>query len=361
MGGRDQTGDCQSVLFIPIVTPSAVSSAHCQFEFNSFLKREASLGRSNLVFPLLYVRVPALEHEEQWRRDEALKIIGSRQYIDWQDFRHRDLREPEVARKIELYCRNIVETLQTPLVTPDERRAEDERRWRQVEAKTRDKAERERQAREAEERRRAEEDERQRATEKEERREKLEAQAQRHADGERRKREAEAKERRTAEAVAERRKRAEAEVEQKEPTEQQIVPNLRKEKTRKAEATQIVSGLPMLQALVRATSVISLFFASRYLVAWINSLFLFALSAGTLVIAFGIDHRRQWARVAGLTVCGVGVLHDAILASLYFAPLPETLKNVAQALGALSILYLPVYVVSIVYLYRAYRPSPPTT
>src|SRR5215469_9995035 len=33
----------ESVFSIPIVTPAAVSSSHCRFEFESFLKREASL------------------------------------------------------------------------------------------------------------------------------------------------------------------------------------------------------------------------------------------------------------------------------------------------------------------------------
>jgi hypothetical protein len=89
----------ESVFFIPLVTPSAISSGHCRFEFESFLKREGALGRNNLIFPILYVRVPALEREELWRRDGVLRIIGTRQYMDWQEFRHRDLKEPEVAEK----------------------------------------------------------------------------------------------------------------------------------------------------------------------------------------------------------------------------------------------------------------------
>src|ERR1700733_4576487 len=41
----------QALFFIPIVTPTAVGSAVCRFEFESFLAREAALGRSDLVFP----------------------------------------------------------------------------------------------------------------------------------------------------------------------------------------------------------------------------------------------------------------------------------------------------------------------
>ena len=50
----------RSVFFIPIVTPRAVNSQYCQFEFDAFLKRERALGRTDLVFPILYVPVPAL-------------------------------------------------------------------------------------------------------------------------------------------------------------------------------------------------------------------------------------------------------------------------------------------------------------
>ena len=168
----------ESAFFIPIVTPSAVASGHCRFEFESFLQREGALGRNNLIFPLLYVRVPALEHEEQWRSDDVLKIIGLRQYVDWQDFRHRDPREPEVARKIGQYCRSIVETLRQPWVSPEEQRAAAACRREQAEAEERAKTEQERIAREAEERRRTEKVERERLAREAEGRRRAEAAAQ---------------------------------------------------------------------------------------------------------------------------------------------------------------------------------------
>jgi hypothetical protein len=116
----------ESVFFIPIVTPSSVASIHCRMEFEAFLGREEELGRKNLVFPLLYVRVPALEKEELWRQDPLLGIVGRRQYIDWQRFRHRSFTEAEIAEKIEQFCRNIVESLQQPWVSPADRRAAEE-------------------------------------------------------------------------------------------------------------------------------------------------------------------------------------------------------------------------------------------
>jgi tetratricopeptide (TPR) repeat protein len=116
----------ESVFFIPIVTPSWVASRYCRMEFEAFLDREQELGRKNLVFPLLYVRVPALEKEEQWRQDPLLGILGRRQYMDWQRFRHRSFTEAEIAEKIEQFCRNIVESLQQPWVSAAERRAAEE-------------------------------------------------------------------------------------------------------------------------------------------------------------------------------------------------------------------------------------------
>lgn len=50
----------QSVFFVPIITPTVIKSPFCQFELESFLARERALGRNDLVFPILYIRVPAL-------------------------------------------------------------------------------------------------------------------------------------------------------------------------------------------------------------------------------------------------------------------------------------------------------------
>ena len=109
-----------AVFFIPIVTPSAVHSEHCRFEFDAFLRREAELGRSDLVFPVLYVTVEELEREDQWRRDEVLRTIGSRQYLDWRPLRHLDPSSTEVGQKIEQFCRNVARALrkELPRATP---------------------------------------------------------------------------------------------------------------------------------------------------------------------------------------------------------------------------------------------------
>jgi len=116
----------QAVFFIPIVTPRAVNSHYCKFEFEAFLARENGLGRADLVFPLLYIRVPALESEAEWRKDPLLSIIGLRQYVDWRRFRHADVRTTAVREAIEHFCEKIVEALREPWVSPEERRKQQE-------------------------------------------------------------------------------------------------------------------------------------------------------------------------------------------------------------------------------------------
>ena len=49
------------VFFILMISPNALKSPFCQFEFDSFLERERELGRDDLVFPILYISVPELE------------------------------------------------------------------------------------------------------------------------------------------------------------------------------------------------------------------------------------------------------------------------------------------------------------
>jgi TIR domain len=96
----------QAVFFIPIVTPRAVGSPHCKFEFESFLARERALYRDDLVFPILYLPVLELE-DERSRDDPVLSIIRKRQYVDWRTFRHLPGSVPEVSQSIDHFCSDI--------------------------------------------------------------------------------------------------------------------------------------------------------------------------------------------------------------------------------------------------------------
>jgi TIR domain len=173
-----RTAIAQSVFFIPIVTPTAIKSRHCKFEFESFLGREAALGRNDLVFPLLYIRVPALEDESRWRQDPVLNIIGSRQYIDWQNLRHVDVGSTDVAVAVERFCKNIFEALQRPWVSPEEQR-------KRAEAEARQAAEEQGRREELEATQRAKEEARRKSIAAEQERVRQEVEAQAAEDGRR--------------------------------------------------------------------------------------------------------------------------------------------------------------------------------
>ena len=187
----------QAVFFIPIITPRVVNSQYCQLEFRSFLDREKDLDRTDLVFPILYITVPALADEARWRNDPVLSIVGTRQYIDWRPMRQMDPHTTVVREAIERFCEKIVEALQAPWVSPEERRALAEAENRRLES------ERVRQEAEADARRRAEE-EAKREAEEERKRQELEA-----------KRLAEEEARRKAKEQAERRRRETREAERR--------------------------------------------------------------------------------------------------------------------------------------------------
>jgi ABC-type nitrate/sulfonate/bicarbonate transport system permease component len=109
----------QSVFFVPVVTPRVLKSKHCKFEFESFLAREKALRRTDLVFPVLYMTVPALEDEAQWRKDALLSILGTRQHVDWRPFRHLDAHSTSVREAVERFCSKIVAALNAPMrLTP---------------------------------------------------------------------------------------------------------------------------------------------------------------------------------------------------------------------------------------------------
>jgi len=202
-----QTAINQSIFFIPIVTPRSINSKYCKFEFESFLAREKAINRSDLIFPILYISVAALENEAKWRDDPVLSTIGRRQYVDWRALRHLDVQTTAVREQIERLCRNIVEALNEPWVAPEERqRMEEARARQQAEEETRRlEAEAKRRAHEEEQQRQAEAEARQRADEE---RSRLEAEAKRHADEMESQRRAEADGRQRAD---EERRRQEAE------------------------------------------------------------------------------------------------------------------------------------------------------
>lgn len=143
----------EAVFFIPIITPTVVNSNYCRSEFEFFLEQERMFGRSDLVFPILYIRVPELEHESRWRDHPVLSVIGQRQWVDWRQLRLLPVDDLAVRRAIEEFCSKIIETLSRPMVPLEELRR------RQAEEEARQHHEEEARKHEEEEDRKRQEDE----------------------------------------------------------------------------------------------------------------------------------------------------------------------------------------------------------
>jgi len=267
----------ESVFFIPIITPTAIKSHHCKFEFDSFLAREKELGRSDLVFPIHYIPVPALTGD-RWRQDPLLLIIGSRQYEQWQNLRQLDPSSTEVALRVEKFCANICGALQQEWLSPEERREAEARRVAEAER---------RRQQEAEIKQRADEEERRRKAEAEERRRDEEERRRQEAEDKRRLAEAEAEkrrlddERRRLEKVAklaakegQRRKRLEEEPQQ--PVKPWLLPLI----------GAVVASLSTLLALVASVTKGQLVPPVFFLAMMINALY--GGAAGMLIRRFGI-------------------------------------------------------------------------
>lgn len=111
----------QAVFFIPIITPTVIASPYCRIELESFLAREAELGREDLVFPILYIDVPALEDAARRQNDPVLSLVTRRQYADWSEFRYLDVNSTEVRRAVGRFCADIRNSLQRPWSPPAER------------------------------------------------------------------------------------------------------------------------------------------------------------------------------------------------------------------------------------------------
>ena len=145
----------QSVFFIPIITPTVVASPYCRFELESFLAREAEFGRNDLIFPILYIDVPALEDSVRRQNDPVLSLFAKRQYVDWRKLRHRDVRTTDVSEAVEQFCRHIRDALSRHWLTREELEAQE-----RASALERAEAERKRQeSEEAAAKRRAEQEE----------------------------------------------------------------------------------------------------------------------------------------------------------------------------------------------------------
>lgn len=112
----------QAVFFIPIITPTVIASPYCRLELESFLAREAELGRDDLVFPILYIEVPTLADVARRQKDPVLSLLAQCQYVDWSEFRYLDVSSTEVRRAVGKFCADIRKAMHRPWISPEDRK-----------------------------------------------------------------------------------------------------------------------------------------------------------------------------------------------------------------------------------------------
>lgn len=130
-------------------------------------------------------------------------------------------------------------------------------------------------------------------------------------------------------------------------------------------ALRIVTALLIFQGTIRAGITIYVWYTFpaasddraaliiSFLLAWVP------LTALNIITAVAIARRKPWAHVCGLIVCGIGALIDAyfmfVTVGYWTSETSPDWKLFDLVVWTSSTLYVVVYVVSLVYLYRGYR------
>jgi hypothetical protein len=106
----------ETMIFLPIITPSYFHSSWCREELELFLDRERQVDRDDLIFWIYYQDVPALETAFKTRRpadDPLINALKDRLGVDWRPFRDKDFGEPAVRAELERIARAIIKRLDT--------------------------------------------------------------------------------------------------------------------------------------------------------------------------------------------------------------------------------------------------------
>src|ERR1700730_14261198 len=248
----------ESVFFIQMVTPSAVNSNFCRFEFESFIERERELARSDLVFPILYISVPDLESTTM--ADPVISVVKDRQYVDWRPIRHQDVNSPEVKRTVEQFCAVIARKLRAPWLSPEEQRAIAEQK--RIEEEQRRQAEEAKRKTQEEERRKIAESQRQ-VEEERSRKEAERLEQRRREEQERSERERQAREK-EEQRRAEAKRQTEIEQKGRDGEQQTRQPFIREEGLAEGEAAQ-GAATPIWQLLLLPWETVETIIQARFL------------------------------------------------------------------------------------------------
>lgn len=93
--------------FIPVLAPRYFLSPECRSELQFFARRATRLGIKELILPLLYVSVPALDDEAT--KDDLAKMVRNFHWEDWRDLRFADTTSERYRRGVSGLADRLVE------------------------------------------------------------------------------------------------------------------------------------------------------------------------------------------------------------------------------------------------------------
>ena len=256
----------------------------------------------------------------------------------------RHLQEAEITKRLEeKECHRIEE----------QGRTEDHRRIEEAAAKQ--------QAEDTERRRAAEEKERAEQEQREI------AEAKRQAEAERLRKEAERAEHRRQKEEKERSEQEARELEQQRTVEAKRQAEREKKGSKEGSvglasefAVQIMGWLLILQASIRVVGTGFLWSTfphgdstifSSFSIAWL------ILAAATAGIGYGLLVRKPSVRTFGIALCGIGAINDGFIFGFEVDEMSRLVShyNWNFALAAASAIYLLIYLIALIYLWRWYR------
>jgi hypothetical protein len=108
----------ETLLLIPILTPSYFNSPWCREELELFLNRERQLGRNDLIISIYYQEVrelsEAMKHPDVRGpiNDSLIREIAPRLASDWRSLQKQDLKASAVQDELKLIAQRIIDVVQ---------------------------------------------------------------------------------------------------------------------------------------------------------------------------------------------------------------------------------------------------------
>jgi hypothetical protein len=102
------------LFFVAVITPRYFLSVECRRELQEFARGAERLGVRELILPLVYVDVPALQEESP--ADEAVSLVKTYQWEDWRDLRFQDVTSGAYRRAVAGLAQRLVDANQRILV-----------------------------------------------------------------------------------------------------------------------------------------------------------------------------------------------------------------------------------------------------